>query len=118
MSPPVLDPVALGKLAEDTGADPAMLDELVRDFLRDAARLWGDVRHAAGQGRLPEAARAAHTLKSLSATFGAHALSASCRRLEERLLAGLAPDSGDLAEAEGALAALQQAHGHVLPPSG
>jgi HPt (histidine-containing phosphotransfer) domain-containing protein len=78
-----IDPAALERLKVDTGADPAMLAELVEDFLRDGARLLAEAKDAATARRGALVARDAHTLKALSGSFGASVLAARCRELEE-----------------------------------
>jgi HPt (histidine-containing phosphotransfer) domain-containing protein len=59
-----------------------MLPELIERFYQDVDRLLGEARQALEQGHLDDLRRAAHTLKSTSATFGAAGLSAVARELE------------------------------------
>ncbi len=59
-----------------------MLPELIEGFYKDADRLLGQARQGLEQGDADELRRAAHSLKSTSATFGAVALSAVARQLE------------------------------------
>jgi CheY-like chemotaxis protein len=70
---PVLDPAALARLRELIAGDPAVLSGLVQDFLADTPALLQ---------ALTSDAAAAHTLKSLSATFGAADLSHLCLQVE------------------------------------
>jgi signal transduction histidine kinase/CheY-like chemotaxis protein len=71
--PPVLDPDALQQLRELIDHDPAVLSGLVQDFLTDTPPLLG---------ALTADASAAHTLRSLSATFGATGLAELCLQVE------------------------------------
>jgi CheY-like chemotaxis protein/HPt (histidine-containing phosphotransfer) domain-containing protein len=72
----------LGKRAD------AMLPDLVQSFIEDAEQLLERARCALADGRLPDVHRAAHTLKSSSASFGALAMSEMCRELEAGARAG------------------------------
>ncbi|UCC62539.1 MAG: response regulator, partial [Anaerolineae bacterium] len=82
-SPEALDPRALGRLRATLGKQAdRMLPQLIERFYLDADRLLGQARQALEQGQADDLRRAAHTLKSTSATFGAMALSAIARELE------------------------------------
>jgi HPt (histidine-containing phosphotransfer) domain-containing protein len=59
-----------------------MLPGLIDSFYRDVDRLVDEAQRALEQGEAPDLHRAAHSLKSNSATFGAMALSAVARELE------------------------------------
>ena len=101
--PESIDPAALETLLETTGGDPAFLAELIDSYVDDTPRLLAAIRHAVGAGDREELRRVAHTLKSNSATFGALALAALCRDLEERGKDGMLDDAAELvtqAEAE------------------
>jgi HPt (histidine-containing phosphotransfer) domain-containing protein len=66
-------------------------------------RLLGEARQALEQGQADSLRRAAHSLKSTSATFGALALSAVTRELEYRARDGMLQGTARLiarAEAE------------------
>jgi PAS domain S-box-containing protein len=79
-----LDPVALERLRASLGdGTDEFLQSLVGTFLEDAPRQLEALRTAVAQGDGPTARRAAHTLKSTAAAFGATALSDLCRELEE-----------------------------------
>jgi HPt (histidine-containing phosphotransfer) domain-containing protein len=80
---PVIDPSALDVLSETTGDDPEFLVELIDVFLTDAVDLLAAMAAAAAAGDAAELRRAAHSLKSNGATFGATGLTAVARRLEE-----------------------------------
>ena len=65
------------------GADGwAFVRELIDTFLEDAPRQLAVLRSAVEQAEAGEARRAAHTLKSNGATFGADSFSDVCRELE------------------------------------
>ena len=69
----VRDPDALEQLRELIAHDPDVLSSLIQDFLTDSPRLLD---------ALKSDATAAHTLKSLGATFGATDLSRLCSQVE------------------------------------
>jgi len=78
-----LDADALARLKETLGAQAdSMLPVLLGDFINDGARLLAAAQRALEQANLPELRRAAHTLKSNAATFGAMALSLTAKELE------------------------------------
>ena len=61
--------------------DP-ILPALIEEFIADAPGLIAEARRSRDKGQPTDLRRAAHTLKSSSATFGAVALSALARELE------------------------------------
>lgn len=73
---------ALEKLRELGGDD--FVGELIDTFLAEAPSLLATLRRALEQDEADEAQRAAHTLKSNGATFGAEDFSELCRELEAR----------------------------------
>jgi len=76
-----------------------LMPGLIANFCVDAPRLILEAKQALAQGQAEVVRRAAHTLKSTSATFGASALSELARQLEFR--------AGD-EQLEGAEALLEQ----------
>ena len=80
---PAIDPSALDTLSETTGGDSAFLAELIDVFLADTVDLLAAIDAASVAGDAPELRRAAHSLKSNAATFGATALTTVARQLEE-----------------------------------
>ncbi|MBI5489634.1 MAG: response regulator [Deltaproteobacteria bacterium] len=93
--PPVLDPAAIRQLRNLLGDQAGQtLPALLGEFLSDGPRLLASQRQALAGGRAVELGRAAHSLKSVAATFGALALLAVQKELE------LLAKRGDLAEAE------------------
>ena len=95
---PVVDPSALAVLSETTGDDPEFLAELIDTFLTDAVDLLNTIDAASASGNAEELQRAAHSLKSNSATFGAMTLAALSKHLEEVGKAGNFDDVGQLPE--------------------
>ena len=59
-----------------------MLPSLIDSFFKDGPKLIADAQRTLEQNQVAELRRAAHTLKSASATFGALALAALARELE------------------------------------
>ncbi len=85
----VIDTKAFARLSATLGSQAGrMIPSLVDDFLKDAPRLISDAEMAAQAGGAADLRRAAHTLKSNSASFGATALSSLARDLEEKAKGG------------------------------
>jgi HPt (histidine-containing phosphotransfer) domain-containing protein len=101
----VLDAATLARLRESVGDE--FLVELVDTFLDDAPSQLATLRGAIEQSDAVEARRAAHTLKSNGATFGAASFSERCRLLED------AAKRGDLAEAGELLARVEAEYADV-----
>jgi signal transduction histidine kinase/DNA-binding response OmpR family regulator/HAMP domain-containing protein/HPt (histidine-containing phosphotransfer) domain-containing protein len=101
-SPEVLNPRALAQLRIGLGRQAdRMLPGLIETFYRDADRLLGQARQALEQGHADELRRASHSLKSTGATFGAMALSAVARELENLAREGRLERAGEqIAQAE------------------
>jgi signal transduction histidine kinase/DNA-binding response OmpR family regulator len=79
----VLDPKALEQLRATLGKQADhMLPGLIEEFYQDTDRLLGQARQALEQGDADELRRAAHSIKSTGATFGATTLSVVARELE------------------------------------
>ena len=77
----VLD-LAVGQRLLVSFGDPAFVEELIRTFLEEAPTLLAILRQATAQGDASEARRAAHTLKSNAANFGATTFSSMCQQAE------------------------------------
>ncbi len=77
----VLTPQVLDRYRDMLG--PAFVKQLARTWLETSPTLAETVISALQSGRLEDARRAAHTLKSASATLGAHALASLCQQIEE-----------------------------------
>jgi HPt (histidine-containing phosphotransfer) domain-containing protein len=96
-----IDPRALAQLRANLG-DDATLALVVADFRQELPTLLADLRAALAAGDAGRLRRAAHTLKTTSATMGATGLAGACRRLEAAVAAGHLSDCAPgLADAEG-----------------
>jgi signal transduction histidine kinase/DNA-binding response OmpR family regulator len=101
-SPKVLDQWSLERLRVGLGKQAdQMLPGLIDKFYQDSERLLCQARQALAQGEADDLRRAAHSLKSTSATFGAMALSSVARNLEVAAREGRLEGAGDqIAQAE------------------
>ncbi len=81
-----LEATALESLRELGGDD--FLTQVIDEFLADAPNLLAALRRSLEQDDADELRRAAHTLKSNGATFGAEEFSELCRELEEAAKSG------------------------------
>ena len=82
MPDPTLDPSALDALLDTVGGDREFLAELIETYLGDGPGVFEDLRAGLAADDAAVVRRAAHTLKSTSATFGAANLAAICRGIE------------------------------------
>ena len=89
---PAFDESVLRRLSDSMGGDDAFVGELIDQFLDDAPSLVAAARRALDAHDVEEVRRAAHTLKSNAATFGATELAARCSALERAAMDG---DLGD-----------------------
>ncbi len=89
MPDPILDPAALQNLLATVGGDQAFLAEMIDTFLTDSPKLIATMQQALVSNRAEDLRRAAHTLKSNCANFGAINLSRMARELEEMGKAGM-----------------------------
>ena len=78
-----IDASVVVRLAEGTGGDAEFVSELIQQFVDDTPGLVAAARAGLETGDAEEVRRAAHTLKSNAATFGAQALAERSRELEE-----------------------------------
>jgi HPt (histidine-containing phosphotransfer) domain-containing protein len=92
----VLDPPALERLVETIGDDSNLLTTLIDTFLSDAPRLVEAARRGLEHGQTDEVRRAAHTLKSNGAIFGATSLSELSRQLEALARLGILEGADEL----------------------
>ena len=79
-----LDLTALKRLMQLVGGNQAVLNELIDTFLTDAPASLATMHRALRDQDAASFRRAAHTLKSNAADFGAHKLADLCRELEAR----------------------------------
>ncbi len=80
----VINVQVLDELVTMLGNDIDFASGLIHDFIEDGEELLGNIRSALEGGNAPELERAAHTLKSSSATFGAIEAAQVCKELEEQ----------------------------------
>ena len=80
--------VDLAVLEEFRAMMGEVASELIGLFLEDTPRLLADLRETVAHGDAEGLQRAAHTLKSSSASLGAMGLSALCQELEVMRRAG------------------------------
>jgi HPt (histidine-containing phosphotransfer) domain-containing protein len=111
-----LDPAALAELLETVGGDREFLAELIETYLGDSPGLFAELRTGLAAGDAGVVRRAAHTLKSTSASFGATNLAGICRGIETSAAAGDVADVGPQVAAaetefEAVSAALQEVAG-------
>jgi HPt (histidine-containing phosphotransfer) domain-containing protein len=91
-----IDGAALDALLEMTGGDPAFLAEMIDTYVADARQLHITMRQSLAGSDGQALQRAAHSLKSNSATFGATTLARLCQELEERAKSGALDDAAEL----------------------
>lgn len=94
----ILDPKAIATLWQMVEDDPEFMSDLVATYLKDAPDLLNQLQVSLDRNATAEFQRAAHTLKSNSASFGANVLSNLCREMETM------GKSGDLSDASTTLA--------------
>jgi len=78
----VIDPAVFDELVASTGSDADFIRELIDTYLSDAPVLFEQMRTALAGGDAETFRRAAHSLKSNSASLGALTLSAQAKELE------------------------------------
>ena len=79
----IIDRRTLTALLDSLGGDTDFLKELVDAYLDSAPGLLAAMRQAAAAGDGAALQRAAHSLKTGSASMGAPALAALCKQLED-----------------------------------
>jgi PAS domain S-box-containing protein len=92
----VIDSAALERLVKIIGDEPGPLAALIDTFHDDVQRLVDSARRGLQQGQAEEVRRAAHTLKSTGATFGATRFSELSRSLESLASSGTLEGAADL----------------------
>jgi CheY-like chemotaxis protein len=97
----MLDRAALDQLLESVGGDRGFLDEMLALYFEDASGQIAALRAALDAGDVDGLGRAAHCLKSTSASFGALRLAAACKELETLVR------SADLGQAAARVALIQ-----------
>ncbi|HSR11901.1 MAG TPA: response regulator, partial [Thermodesulfobacteriota bacterium] len=100
--PQALDASALTRLLDTLGKQAdALFPTLVKTFAGDGARLLQEASRALQQKNAQDLRRAAHTLKSNAATFGATVLSAVAKQLEQLGREGRFEGASELIEQAG-----------------
>ena len=90
-----IDEKALEEIRKLQGSGtPDLLESIVDRYLKDAPRLLQSMREAAATANGDALRRAAHTLKSTSATLGVIRLAQHCREIENRARSGRVADAG------------------------
>ena len=77
---PVIDRTTFNELKQISGAE--FINELIDTFLDDAPRLYAELKSGLAEGNADSFRRAAHSLKSNAATFGANQLAELAKDLE------------------------------------
>ena len=77
-----IDRTAIDAILESVGGDVTFLAELMDEFLADSPEQISDMHQAFSAGDAESFRRAAHSLKSNSAIFGAIELAEMCKELE------------------------------------
>jgi HPt (histidine-containing phosphotransfer) domain-containing protein len=88
-----IDESVLARLADGTGGDAGFVSELIEQFVADTPALVAAARAGIDGGDAEGVRRAAHTLKSNAATFGAHELAGVSRELEDAAKRGVLDDA-------------------------
>jgi len=91
MNEQVIDPAVFNELQHNVGAE--FVGELVETFIEEAPQMFAELRAAFAAQAAEPFRRAAHSLKTNAHTFGAMALGARARALEQ---GGLPGDTADL----------------------
>jgi HPt (histidine-containing phosphotransfer) domain-containing protein len=84
----VINRAVFDDLLSSVGGDTAFLEELIDTYLADSVGLMAQMRESLAGNDLDGFRRAAHSLKSNSANFGATDLAAQARELEMMARAG------------------------------
>lgn len=96
-----IDRAVFDDLLDRVGGDTEFLAELLQAYFDDSPKLLEAMRMALVGGNAEEFRRAAHSLKSSSANFGAMKLSRMCKELEDMGKAGILDNAGEgMAHAE------------------
>jgi HPt (histidine-containing phosphotransfer) domain-containing protein len=90
----VIDRTVLDSLLQSLGGDQEFFGDLLETYFEDSPQQIGAMQAALAAGNAEGLHRAAHSLRSNSATFGARSLSARCRELEMMGKDGALEDAG------------------------
>jgi len=86
--PEVIDRAALNDLLATTGNDSTFLVELIDSYLEDAVEQLAAMWRAVNDADAERLRRAAHSLKSTSASLGARKLAGLCQQVEQHAREG------------------------------
>ena len=110
-----IDQTTLAALLDSIGGDREFLAELIETFFQDAPAQFSAMHAALADGNTESFRRAAHSLKSNAASFGATTLAALNKQLEDLGKAGDLLSAADLlSEAETEYARVRSALEKVL----
>jgi HPt (histidine-containing phosphotransfer) domain-containing protein len=104
----IIDQATFVGLLDSLAGDVEFLSELLEAYFASSPDLLASMRHAIATGEAPALQRAAHSLKTGSAGFGALAFAAQCKVLEDM------GKAGELAGVEPKVAALEVAYADVV----
>lgn len=104
----IIDQDTFAGLLDSLGGDVDFLSELVDAYLDSSPGLFASMHQAVAAGEAPALQRAAHSLKSGSASFGALAFAAQCKEVEDM------GRTGALDAAAERVAALEAAYADVM----
>ena len=107
-TPEIIDQATFTRLLDSLGGDVDFLSELVEAYLASSPGLFASMQQAIATGEAPALQRAAHSLKTGSASFGALAFAAQCKELEDM------GKMGALVGAEAKSGALEAAYAEVV----
>jgi HPt (histidine-containing phosphotransfer) domain-containing protein len=97
----VIDHASLESLVAAAGGDRSFLVELIDAYLEDSPQQFAAMRRALQELATEDLRRAAHSLKSNSASLGAATLAARCKDLEDIGRRGAFPEAAQgLAQAQ------------------
>jgi histidine phosphotransfer protein HptB len=115
--PDTIDRAVLDGLLDSVGGDREFLAELLQTYFDDSPKLLATLHTALEAGSADEFRRAAHSLKSNSASFGAMQLSKMCKELEDMGKTGTQDGAGPkIAHAEEEYARVRAALESVTAP--
>jgi two-component system sensor histidine kinase/response regulator len=104
----IINDATFAGLLDSVGGDVDFLSELIEAYLDSSPGLFASMQQAIASGDGPALQRAAHSLKTGSASFGALAFAAQCKELEDM------GKMGTLAEAGAKSVALETAYAEVV----
>ncbi len=82
-APEIVDQAVFNKMLDSLGGDIEFMNEVIQEYINSSPILLTSMQKAIAAGDAPTLQRAAHSLKSGSAGFGALAFAAQCKDLED-----------------------------------